>query len=180
MKNLIKTFIILFTASTFLISCNGGTETKSDSNKESDATNNSSISKDKMESAGSTPVEDPLVKLLEALKKTPVAENYKVEGELKTGILKYNSMAFGDMLHLIFVDNKNKEYEFNGNITEVELYKDAVNESDENGGYEVNKKYVNKTFRVVWRTIQLKHKPKDFMEMYYEKYDEIIYLKQLD
>jgi hypothetical protein len=89
-------------------------------------------------------------------------------------------MAFGDLLHLNFVDKENNEYDFNGNITDVELYKEAANESDENGGYEVNKKFVNKTFRVVWRTIKLKQKPKDIMDMYYEQYDEIIYLKQLD
>jgi hypothetical protein len=33
---------------------------------------------------------------------------------------------------------------------------------------------------MVWRTIKLNHKPKDEMEMYYEEYDEIIYLKQID
>lgn len=178
MKNLIKAFIILITTSTIQISCNGGSENKIDSNKTADTT--TTISKDSIVSSESNPVQDPVVSLLEALKKTPVAENYTVKGELKTGILKYKSMGFGDLLHLFFVDNNNKEYEFNGNITEVELYKDAINESDENGGYEVNKKYVNKSFRVVWRTIKLNHKPQDEMEMYYEEYDEIIYLKQLD
>ncbi len=180
MKNLVKVYTILIAASTFQISCNGGSETKSDSNKEFDTSKNVMKSKDTMESASSTPVKDPLIKLLEELKKMPTGENYKVNGELKTGTLRYKSMGFGDLLHLFFVDNNNKEYEFNGNTTEVELFKEAVNQSDENGGYEANKKYLNKTFRVVWRTIQLKHKPQDEIEMYYEKYDEIIYLKQLD
>jgi hypothetical protein len=178
MKNLLKAYLILMAISTIQISCNGGSENKIDSNKEADTT--TTISKDSNLSSESNPVQDPLVKLLEDLKKTPVGENYTVKGDLKTGILKYKSMGFGDLLHLFFVDNNNKEYDFSGYTTEVELYKDAVNESDDNGGYETNKKYVNKTFRVVWRTVKLNHKPKDEMEMYYEEYDEIIYLKQLD
>ena len=89
-------------------------------------------------------------------------------------------MEFGDILHLGFIDNKNKEYDFNGNISKIELFKDAANPSEENGGYEANRKYLNKTFRVVWRTLKLKNKPKDEMEMYYEEYDEIIYLKQIN
>jgi hypothetical protein len=178
MKNVLKAYLILMATSTIQISCNGGSENKIDSNKTADTT--TAISKESIVSIESNPVQDPLVTLLEDLKKTPAGENYKVKGELKTDILKYKSMGFGDMLHLTFVDNKNKEYDFSGNTTEVELYKDAVNESDDNGGYETNKKYANKTFRVVWRTIQLKHKPKDEIEMYYEEYDEIIYLKQLD
>jgi hypothetical protein len=178
MKNVLKAYLILLAISTIQISCNGGSENKIDSNKEADTT--TTISKDSIVSSESKPVQDPLVTLLEDLKKTPVGENYTVKGELKTGILKYKSMGFGDLLHLFFVDNNNKEYDFSGNTTEVELYKDAVNESDDNGGYETNKKYANKTFRVVWRTIKLNHKPQDEMEMYYEEYDEIIYLKQLD
>jgi hypothetical protein len=178
MKNLLKAYLILLAISTIHISCNGGSENKIDSNKEADTT--TTISKDSIISNDPNPVQDPVVTLLEDLKKIPIAENYKVIGELKTGILKYKSMGFGDLLHLFFVDNNNKDYEFNGNLTEVELFKDAVNESDDNGGYETNKKYVNKTFRVVWRTVKLNHKPKDEMEMYYEEYDEIIYLKQLD
>jgi len=180
MKNLLKAYLILLAISTIQISCNAGSENKIDSLKVADTSNITTISKDSNVSSDSNPVQDPLVKLLEDLKKTPAGENYKVKGELQTGILKYESMAFGDMLHLTFVDNKNKEYEFNGNITEIELFKDAVNPSVDNGGYEANKKYLNKTFRVVWRTIQLKHKPKNDIEMYYEEYDEIIYLKQLD
>jgi hypothetical protein len=179
-KNLLKAYLILLAISTIQISCNGGSENKIDSNKTADTANNATISKDTIVSDNSTPVKDPIVKLLEELKKTPTGEKYKVKGELKTGILKYESMAFGDMLHLTFVDKANKEYEFNGNTTEIELFKDAINPSEDNGGYEANKKYLNKTFRVVWRTIQLKHKPKDEIEMYYEEYDEIIYLKQLD
>ena len=166
--------------STIQISCNGGSENKIDSNKTADTTNAISTSKDSIVSSESNPVQDPLVKLLEELKKTPIRKNYKVKGELQTGILKYNSMFFGDLLHLTFVDKNNKEYEFSGNTTEIELFKDAVNPSVDNGGYEANKKYANKTFRVVWRTIKLNHKPQDEMEMYYEEYDEIIYLKQLD
>jgi hypothetical protein len=178
MKNLLKAYLILLAISTIQISCNGGLENKIDSNKETDSTK--TISKESIVSSESNPVQDPLEKLLEDLKKTPTRKNYNVKGELKTDILKYNSMFFGDMLHLTFVDNANKEYEFNGNTTEIELFKDAVNPSVDNGGYEANKKYLNKTFRVVWRTIKLNHKPKDEIEMYYEEYDEIIYLKQLD
>jgi len=94
-------------------------------------------------------------------------------------ILTFKSVAFGDMIHIFFVDKKNKEYDFGGNITKFKLDVDATNPEDEDG-YEANKKYVNKKFRVVWRTIKLKNKPKDEMEFYYQEYDEIIYLKQLN
>jgi hypothetical protein len=122
---------------------------------------------------------DTIADLLSQLMNVPAGDNYIVKGELKTEILKFKSVNFGDMIHFIFIDNKNKEYDFNGNITKVELDKDASNPDDEDG-YEANRKYVNKRFRVVWRTLKLKNKPKTEMEMYYEEFDEIIYLKQVN
>lgn len=184
MRNLTTTFggiISLFV----IMSCNGG----SNDNKASDTSNlqvnqskkNSDSVNDKNGSSDNGSIsKDTIAELLSQLKNIPTGENYKVNGELKTNILTYKSMEFGDLLHLGFMDKNNKEYNFNGNISKVELFKEATNASEENGGYEANKKYLNKNFRVVWRTIKLKNKPKDEIEMYYEEYDEIIYLKQIN
>jgi hypothetical protein len=172
-----------------LANCNVSSNDNKNVDKASDSTNlqanqlndnsNSGNDKNKLSVNGSLS-KDTIAELLNQLKNIPPGENYLVIGELKTDILKYKSMEFGDLLHLGFIDKNNKEYDFNNNITKVELYKDAANPSDENGGYEANKKYLNKNFRVFWRTVKLKHKPKDEMEMYYEVYDEIIYLKQIN
>jgi hypothetical protein len=124
-------------------------------------------------------IKDTIAELLNNLKTIPTGNDYVIKGNLKTDILKFKSVAFGDMMHIGFVDKKNKEYDFGGNITKIELEMGATNPDDEDG-YEANKKYVNKNFRVVWRTLKLNHKPKDEMEIYYEEYDQIIYLKQVD
>ena len=122
---------------------------------------------------------DSLALLLEELKKVPLESNkWKIVGELKTAELKYKDVYFGDLYHLMFVDDKKNEYDFNGNVTKIALDKTATDENDEDG-IEPNKKYLNKKFRVVWRHLKLIGKPQDEMEMYYEEYDQIIYLKQL-
>ena len=158
---------------------NKGTDTPISKNnkidKNSMAGNENSIVNDE-----SNLSKDTIAALLDELKKIPTGDDYTIKGGLKTDILKYESMGFGDLLHLGFVDKNQKEYDFNGNISKIELYKDATNPNEENGGYEAIKKYLNKNFRVVWRTLKLKHKPKDEIEMYYEEYDEIIYLKQIN
>jgi hypothetical protein len=122
---------------------------------------------------------DSLDLLLNDLKEfTQDDDTWKVVGGLKTAELKYKDVYFGDLFHLIFIDDDKKEYDFNRNRTKIELNKNTTTENDEDG-LEPNKKYLNKKFRVVWRHLKLKNKPKDEMEMYYEEHDEIIYLKQL-
>ena len=122
---------------------------------------------------------DTIAELLNQLKNIPPGDNYIVIGELKTDILKFKSVAFGDIMHFGFVDKKNKEYDFWGNITEIQLETDSTNPEDEYG-YEANEKYVNKNFRVVWRTLKMKNKPRDEIDWYYEEYDQIIYLKEIN
>lgn len=122
---------------------------------------------------------DSLSLLLDDLKEfTRDDDTWKVVGGLKTAELRYKDVYFGDLYHLIFIGDDKKEYDFNGNNTNIDLDQDATSENDEDG-YEPNKKYVNKKFRVVWRHLKLKTKPKDEMEWYYEEHDQIVYLKQL-
>ena len=118
--------------------------------------------------------------LLEQLSKKPLPENYTVVGELKTKTLRYADFGIGDMSHYIFIDAQNTHYNFNGNDTDVKLIVDAAQPDDENGGYEPNPEYLNKSFRVVWRTVKLNKEPSDIIETYYQEYDEIIYLKLLE
>ena len=189
MKKLITAFGGILYALLILVNFNGCSNEIKDSDKASNTTNSqvnkinenlNSETEKYRKSENANLSTDTIAELLDKLKNIPPGDNYIIEGELKTDILKYKSMEFGDLLHLGFIDNKNKEYDFNGNISKIELFKDAANPSEENGGYEANRKYLNKTFRVVWRTLKLKNKPKDEIEMYYEEYDEIIYLKQIN
>jgi hypothetical protein len=168
--------------SIFIQSCNN----QSNDSKGTDNTQDTSISVNnetsqslKGSSSESNLTKDSVTDLLNELKKIPASKGYMTVGDLKTDILKFKSVAFGDIMHYNFIDPKNKEYDFSGNITKVELEQGASNPEDEDG-YEANKKYINKNFRVVWRTVKLNHPPKDEMEMYYEEYNEIIYLKQID
>lgn len=122
---------------------------------------------------------DSLALLLEELKSFNVGdEHWDVIGGLKTAELTFKDVGFGDLYHIFFVDDKGKEYDFNGNSTKIELDKAAELENDDDG-IVPNKKYINKRFRVVWRHLKLKYKPRDEMEMYYEEHDEIVYLKKL-
>ena len=171
-----------------LVSCSGG----SDVNKELDSAsdkgnlqvkpsieNSSSVNEKNVLGVDGRLSKDTIAELLNQLKNIPPGDNYIVKGELKTDILKFKSVDFGDMIHFGFVNNKNEEYDFGGNITKIELEKGTTNPEDEDG-YEANKKYVDKNFRVVWRTIKLKNEPTNEMEMYYEEFDQIIYLKQMN
>lgn len=186
MKKLLKLFLLILFANSILQSCKENStklkeETKNhDTSKyySSELDEKSNISKEKTIEVDNKP-KDSIAELLYQLKNIPTG-NYMVKGELKTDILKFVSVGFGDLLHLGFVDKNNKEYDFNGNVSNVELCVDAKIATEKNGGYEPDKKYLNKNFRVVWRRLKLKHKPKDEMEMYYEEYDEIIYLKKIN
>ncbi len=186
--------VIIVFGSFIIASCNGGSNEIKDGDKVQNTSNakDSKLNEDSKSGTGKSIgidntnlSRDTIAELLNQLKNIPIGDNYIIKGELKTDILKYKSMEFCDLLHLGFIDKNNKEYDFNGEISKVELYKGATNPSDENGGfenggYEANKKYLNKNFRVVWRTLKLKHKPKDVMDMYYEEFNEIIYLKQIN
>lgn len=122
---------------------------------------------------------DSLALLLEELKKVPLASTkWKVVGGLKTAELTFKEVAFGDLLHIIFTYDNGEEHDFSANGTDIELFKDATDENDDDG-IVANKKYLNKKFRVVWRHLELDGEPKDEMDMYYQAYDQIIYLKQL-
>ena len=182
MKKKITILVILALVSFIQIGCNSNSRSSNDE-KNNNAGDSFSIiteSKDSDITKTNNITKDTLDDLLKELKKIPPIKGYKVNGELETGVLKYKSMEFGDLLHLIFVDDQKKEYDFNENMTKIELYTEAKNPNEGNQGLEANKKYINKKFRVVWRTLQLKQKPKDETEMnYYEVYDEIIYLKQI-
>ena len=179
MKNV---FGVIMIVSFIQIGCNSnsGSGNDVDNNEVADSLSVTTNTKDTTVTKTATVVKDTLADLLNELKNTPINKEYKLKGELGTGILNFKSMELGDLLHLRFIDNEKKEYDFNGNITKIELYKEATSPSEDNQGYEVNKKYLNKKFRVVWRTLELKNKPKNETETnYYEVYDEIIYLKQL-
>ena len=179
MKNV---FGVIMIVSFIQIGCNSnsGSGNDGDNNKVADSLSVTTKTKDTTVTKTAIVVKDTLADLLNELKNTPINKEYKLKGELGTGILNFKSMELGDLLHLRFIDNEKKEYDFNGNITKIELYKEATSPSEDNQGFEVNKKYLNKKFRVVWRTLELKHKPKNETETnYYEVYDEIIYLKQL-
>ena len=149
------------------MSCNEGSDYSKKLYKVSDTTNlqvnqlneNSRIDKNGLSINGSFS-KDTIAKLLSQLKNIPTGDNHIVNGELNTDLLKYKSMGFGDLLHLGFIDKNKKEYDFNENILKLELYRDAANPSEENGGYEANKKYLNKNFRVVWRSTVLKKNQK--------------------
>ena len=179
MKNV---FGVIMIVSFIQIGCNSnsGSGNDGDNNKVADSLSVTTKTKDTTVTKTAIVAKDTLADLLNELKNTPIKKEYKLKGELGTGVLMFKSMEMGDLLHLQFVDNKKKEFNFNDNITKIELYKEATITTDDNQGYEANKKYLNKKFRVVWRTLELKHKPKNETETnYYEVYDEIIYLKQL-
>ncbi|MFN3272977.1 MAG: hypothetical protein ACK40Y_10620 [Cloacibacterium caeni] len=186
MKNIFSISMKILFVSFIISSCNGGANEIKEGDKVQDTSHPklnqypTSESEKSIMNDNSNLSKDTITELLSELKKIPIEGDYKTMGELKTDILKFKSVGFGDLLHIGFVDKKNKEYDFNQNISKIELIKDATNPTEENGGYEPVKKYLNKNFRVVWRTLQLRHKPKDEMEMYYEMYEQIIYLKQID
>lgn len=112
--------------------------------------------------------EDTIKKLFDELKKTPVDKSLSV-GEMKIKTLKYKSFEVGDFIHHIFVDEDGNEYDLNSNNTDIQLSKDDV---------EINKKYLNKKFVVVWRSVRQKEPEKDDPFGDYV-WNEILYLKQV-
>lgn len=111
---------------------------------------------------------DTIKKLFDELKKIPVDKSLSV-GEMKIKTLKYKSFEVGDFIHHIFVDEYGNEYDLNSNNTDIKLSEDDV---------EINKKYLNKKFVVVWRSVQQKNPAKDDSFGDYV-WNEILYLKQV-
>ncbi len=146
-------------------------------------------SDDSVEVEARTPV-DTLSLTLDALRNKPLREGYKRLGDVKTDILTFTGFEMGDAAYFIFTNSSGKTISFSGNDTNVELIipmPDSLSESVlpsevepvETGGNLPNPKYLNKKFRVVWRTVQLDRKPQNEIEFYYQEYDEIIYLKEV-
>lgn len=156
--------------------CSGGTDNNNSSAMPYDQnTTENSIN-------GNTPSADPnsTAALIEELSKVPPLKDYKVEGDVHIETMTFSSFGMGDMAHNIFIDSKNEERDFAGNLTNTELFLESQEASDENGGYESNPTYVGKKFTVGWRRVKSTKKPTDFIEELYQEFDEIIYLKQLN
>lgn len=110
----------------------------------------------------------------------PVPENYTQVGKLHTDTLTFKSFSMGDLAHFEFQNDAGESHDFNVvDQSRYTLVGDASQPSVDNGGYEANEKYLNKTFIVVWRTLQLNREPQDEMEFYYENYNEIVSLELL-
>lgn len=172
MKYIPPIFLFAF----LLISCGNSTTQKSDE---------SSSGKDSIEVQA--PI-DTLELTLDALRNKRLREGYKMIGDVKTDILTFTGFEMGDAAYFIFSNSSGKTISFSGNSTNVELIipmPDSLSESVlpsevepvDTGGNMPNPKYLNKKFRVVWRTVQLDRKPQNEIEFYYQEYDEIIYLK---
>ena len=85
----------------------------------------------------------------------------------------------GDAATYVFKNETGDEITFNGNDTKFLLTVKSIEPTIENGGKDPNPVLLNKKYRVVWRRIQLDHKPQNEMELYYQEFDQIIYLKEM-
>lgn len=122
---------------------------------------------------------DTLALTLDALRNKRLPEGYKMIGDVRADVLTYTGFRMGDVAYYVFKNETGKEISFNGNDTNFPLTVKSANPTEENGGKDPNPRYLNKTFRTVWRLIQLDHKPQTELELYYQEYDEIIYLKEV-
>lgn len=122
---------------------------------------------------------DTLTLTLDALRNKRLPEGYKMIGDVKAEVLTYTGFRMGDVAYYVFKNETGNEISFNGNDTNFPLTVKSANPTEENGGKDPNPRYLNKTFRTVWRRIRLDHKPQTELELYYQEYDEIIYLKNV-
>ena len=122
---------------------------------------------------------DTLALTLDALRNKPLQTGYKMIGDVRTAILTYADFRMGDAATYVFKNETGDEIAFNGNDTKFLLTVKSIEPTIENGGKDPNPVLLNKKYRVVWRRIQLNHKPQNEMELYYQEYDEIIYLKEM-
>lgn len=132
---------------------------------------------------------DTLALTMDALRDRRLPDGYKMVGDLKTDILTYAGFEMSDAAYFIFKNSSGNTISFSGNDTNLELTvpkpdpkTESVLPSEvkivETGGYVPNPKYLNKKFRVIWRSIQLNRKPQNETEFYYQEFDEVIYLKE--
>ena len=122
---------------------------------------------------------DTLALTLDALRKKPLHAGYKMIGDVRTAILTYSDFRMGDAATYVFKNETGDEITFNGNDTKFLLTVKSIEPTIENGGKDPNPVLLNKKYRVVWRRIQLDHKPQNEMELYYQEFDQIIYLKEM-
>ncbi|MHB9056763.1 MAG: hypothetical protein ACYC2P_11535 [Paludibacteraceae bacterium] len=128
---------------------------------------------------------------MEALRNKKLPDEYNRVGDIKTEVLVFTGFENGDVSYFIFKNLSDQSIKFSGNITKIPLTlrsrpqniesvvpsESALTVGNDNIA---NPLYINKKFRVAWRTVQLNRKPQNETENYYEKYDEIIYLKAIN
>lgn len=134
----------------------------------------------KQEASKSQKNSEDKASLIAELEKVAPLKDYKVNSKAQIEELTFSAFEMGDVGHTIFKNSQNEEHDFGGNLTEIKLFLETDQNIDENMGYISNSKYVGKKFIVGWRNVKLTHKPTDYIEEYYQQYDEIVYLKQLN
>lgn len=120
---------------------------------------------------------DTMALTLEALNKKRLPYGYKMLDSVKTEILTYTGFRMDDIRNYVFTDEAGNEILFSGNDTQFQLAVQSEVANEKNGGFNPNPQYLNRKFQVFWRRIQLKHRPQNEIELYYQEYDEIIFLK---
>lgn len=122
---------------------------------------------------------DTLALILDALRNKRLPDGYRSTGDLRSGILTYTGFRMEDAGNYVFTNESGDEISFSGNDTHLHLTVKSANPTQDNGGNDPNPVYLNRKFRIVWRRIQLDHKPQNETELYYQEYDQIIYLKEM-
>lgn len=125
-----------------------------------------------------TPV-DTLALTLEALRNKRLPNGYQMIGDVKTEILTYSGFRMNDIGYFVFKDETGNEILFGGNDTRFHLTKKSQNPTEENGGFDPNPRYLNRKFQTFWRRVQLTYQPQNERELYYQEFDEIIFLKMM-
>lgn len=122
---------------------------------------------------------DTLALTLEALDNKRLPDGYKKLDSVKVAILTYTGFHVDDVKCYVFEDEAGNEISFSGNDTQFHLIIKSNTPNEENGGFDPNPQYLNKKFQVFWRRIQLDRRPQTETELYYQEYDEIIFLKMM-
>ena len=122
---------------------------------------------------------DTLALTLDALRMKRLPNGYKMVGDIKTATLTYTGFRMGDAGYYIFADEAGNEILFSGNDTQFHLTVKSQNPTEENGGFDPNPQYLNRKFETFWRRNQLENRPQNENELYYQEFDEIIFMKLL-
>lgn len=161
-----------------MVSCGSSSSNKNEqSQNEEYATNQASIDTSEI--------------TMEALRNKKLPDEYNRVGDIKTAVLVFTGFENGDVSYFIFKNSLDQDIKFSGNVTKIPLALKSRPQSVESvvpsesaltiGNDNIpNPLYLNKKFRVAWRTVQLNRKPQNETENYYQKYDEIIYLKAIN